>query len=103
MDMKVAVLAGANLAVHALTAMATSPSAQATNETLNGFAAGGTPTAVAFNSLSLTAIEKSFIEVPVICKARNAAFDPIVIGQEEVSSDVLAIHSALDNPAGAVA
>ncbi len=54
------------------------------------------PTAFArANKLSVASMEASFLKVPGLCKARNAAFDPVRVTNEDVSSAALAVHAAL--------
>lgn len=52
--------------------------------------------AAQINQASLTSVEQSYLKIPGMCKARNAAFDPIVVGREAVSASARAIHAALD-------
>ncbi len=48
------------------------------------------------NQASLTSVKQSYLNIPRMCKARNAAFDPVVVGVEAVSASARAIHAALD-------
>ena len=45
------------------------------------------------NQQSLSSIESSFLDIPRICKARNAAFDPISTQGEKISSAALGIFA----------
>jgi len=102
-NLKMIAMAGFNLAVNTVAVMAASSSSQAavSNTSMLGNNQGSTNTQV--NSISMASIEKSFLEVPRMCKDRSAAFDPVPVGREEVPSQVVAIHLALDSAQGAVA
>lgn len=90
-NLKLALLAGANLVVNTSdAAMRASPESTNTSE------------AAQVNALSMISIEKTFLEIPSICKARNAAFDPVIVDSELLPSEVDAIHSALDLTPGAL-
>jgi len=47
----------------------------------------------AINQASLIAIEKSWLALPRLCKARGAAFDPVVVGKEELPSDIANLYA----------
>lgn len=47
----------------------------------------------ALNQASLQSIEKSWLSLPHMCKARNAAFDPIVVGREELPAEVQDLYA----------
>jgi hypothetical protein len=49
-----------------------------------------TPAAV--NAASTSAIEASWLRVPHLCKARHAAFDPVITGDETASAAALALQ-----------
>ena len=51
-----------------------------------------TPVAT-INQASLSSIEKSWLNLPRSCKARMAAFDPIVVGQEAIPSHVIVLYA----------
>lgn len=92
-----------SLAFNALAVMISSdisPVAEPAGDALN---TADETRALQINSASVASIEKSFIEVPAVCKARSAAFDPVTVGSEAIPASVLAIHSALDQAVGAVA
>ena len=94
-NLKLALLAGLNLAVTALVGTQAVQPAVTTDKSTD---------ANLINAASVASVEKSFIQVPSTCKARNAAFDPIVIGFEAASPTALSVHAALDlQGAGAVA
>lgn len=102
-NVKVALLTGANLALNAFAVMASANHSQTATQNVDSLHVVTGATATQVNAVSVASIEKSFIEVPATCKARNAAFDPVVVGSEQVSDAVLAIHSTLDQAIGAVA
>lgn len=100
---KTALFTGANLVANAAVAlMAASPSQASAQSTVAASQPQDT-TAAQVNSASIASIEESFVRVPHLCKARTFAFDPIVVGSESVSNDVLAIHAALEVEAGVTA
>lgn len=55
--------------------------------------------AAQLNQASLTSVEQSYLKIPKLCKAGNAAFEPAVVVGEIVSAPVLAIHAMLDGVA----
>jgi hypothetical protein len=84
---------GVQLAVHGAMAMAslTSTAVLAQDGTVPA-----PRSAAQLNQASLTSVEQSYLKIPRLCKARTAAFDPIVVGRETVPASVTAIHAALD-------
>ncbi len=50
-------------------------------------------TPLTLRQASLTSIERSWLEMPRLCKARNAAFDPISVGQEILSPNAADIYA----------
>ncbi len=51
---------------------------------------------IQLNRASISSIEASFLAVPMLCKDRSAAFDPVKVAHETVSERSLAVHAALD-------
>ena len=96
-------IAGLNLAANVLALVAILPSSRAAVNTASTIRNNQGSTNSQVNSASMTSIEKSFLEVPKMCKNRSAAFDPVFVGREAVSSQVLSIHHALDFAQGAAA
>lgn len=48
------------------------------------------------NQASLSCLEQSYLNIPRMCKARSAAFDPMVVGTEMVSLLAMSVHADLD-------
>jgi hypothetical protein len=53
------------------------------------------PTSAAVNAASKTAMEASWLKVPHVCKARHAAFDPVITGEERASAAALALQPVI--------
>ena len=54
------------------------------------------PTTHQINLASRTAVESSWLNVPMRCKDRSFAFDPTVISADHASPGLSALHAELD-------
>lgn len=102
-NLKTTLMAGANLAVNATVAIMSSQVAHANVSLATNPSQDSAMASMQTNAVSIASIEKSFLEIPGVCKARNAAFDPVEPGHEEISSKILALHHLLDGADGVAA